>query len=148
MTVNQKLASLLKKSAFAAAAVFSLAQCSEEETLKSPAVSGPSVQATARSPLNASITSLTISGINTSFATAENCETCTYVVPEGTRVVDGKELGLKPGSIICLNTIFKYGDLELSNIEGTEDNPIVITIVGENINDPSIQATAANGDPY
>ena len=58
------------------------------------------------------------------------CSECTYVVPADAKIVDGKVLGLQPGSVICLNSTFTYGSLKFLNIVGTEENPIVIKNCG------------------
>jgi hypothetical protein len=63
---------------------------------------------------------------------------CTYVVPSDSTVVDGNALGLKPGSVICLNSAYRYGTLEFRNLEGTSDQPIVIKNCGGPV---SINAT-------
>jgi len=63
-----------------------------------------------------------------------DCTECTYVVPADSVVVDGKVLGLKPGSVICLNSAFSYGSLEFHNIVGTAENPIVIKNCGGTVN--------------
>ena len=58
--------------------------------------------------------------------TSVGCSECTFVVPADMKIVDGTKLGLKPGSIIGLNSAITYGSLEFRNIVGTEDQPIVI----------------------
>lgn len=62
--------------------------------------------------------------------TTANCTECTYIVPENTKVIDGKLLGLKPGSIIGLDAKIKYGTLEFINIVGTAEQPIIIKNFG------------------
>lgn len=148
MIVKKKLVPALKKMLLTAAAVVVLMRCSEEELVTPAANQAEEGTLTAASaPAAASIASMTVSGVNTVFATAKDCSTCTFVVPEGTEIVDGKELGFAPGNVICLNSIFTYGNLEFVNIEGTEENPIVITTV-----DASATTTASDtqstGDPY
>ncbi len=71
--------------------------------------------------------------ISTDTLTA-NCKECSYVVPANKRIIDGKQLGLVPGSIICLNSAISYGTLEFKNILGTKDNPIIITNCGGTAN--------------
>lgn len=146
MIVNEKLVPALKKALLTATALVALMRCSEEEFI-TPSATTAATETSARSA-EVSITSLTISGVNTVFATAKDCKTCTYVVPEGTTLVDGKLLGFKPGNIICLNSIFKYGAIEFSNIEGSAEQPIVITTVGENVTDYATEQTSFTGDPY
>ncbi|HEY9490211.1 MAG TPA: hypothetical protein VIQ51_17865, partial [Chryseosolibacter sp.] len=70
--------------------------------------------------------SMTISGVYTSYEDVKDCTTCTFVVPSDMLIVDGKELGLKPGAIICLDKAVRYGDVEFVNLQGTEDKPITI----------------------
>lgn len=60
----------------------------------------------------------------------DTCIECAYIVPAGKKVIDGKELGLKPGSIIGLNAATKYGTLEFHNLVGTEEAPIIIRNFG------------------
>lgn len=111
------------KTFFAAAvAAFVLTSCGEQDlssVSKDVAVSeaqatGPTAQ------------SLTISGENTKFVTSVACSSCTYVVAANAKVVDGKELGFKPGSVICLDAALKYGNISFINLAGTADNPITI----------------------
>jgi len=146
MIVNKKLAPALKRVLVAAAAVFALTQCTQDEELQAPAAAAAAPEVQISASAAKSITSLTVSGVNTVFSTATDCKTCTYVVPEGTTVVDGKELGFQPGNNICLNTAFQYGALELTNIEGTEQEPIVITTVGTA--SEAAQVVASGADPY
>jgi hypothetical protein len=148
MMMNRTLVPAFKKVFFAAATAFSFIQCSEEEGLvTSPTQTAVEQSVSARTEARPSVTSLTISGVNTTFATAKDCATCTYIVPSGTSIVDGKALGLGAGSVICLNSLFEYGALELTNIEGTEERPIVITTVGENLSEQSIEESSSS-DPY
>jgi len=63
-----------------------------------------------------------------------DCKECTYVVPAGVKVIDGKKLGLKPGSVIGLSSEVKYGTLEFHNVVGTADKPIVIRNCGGIVN--------------
>ncbi|HYG01392.1 MAG TPA: hypothetical protein VD927_03055 [Chryseosolibacter sp.] len=133
MIVKQKFFPVVKNVMLAATAVFSLAQCSEEEVRPATPVADSANVEIAATAVTPSLPSVTLTGINTIYATATDCSTCTYIVPAGSTVVDGKELGLKPGSVVCLNSIYNYGDLELQNFEGTKEQPIVITTVGENL---------------
>jgi hypothetical protein len=61
-----------------------------------------------------------------------DCSSCTYVVPSNTntQVVDGKLLGLKPGAVICLSALNKYGNITFRNIVGSASAPITITNCG------------------
>jgi len=108
---------------FAAFSLFIFAQCSEEEIVPTESVA-PTEETTAV-PVEAT-GSMTISGVYTSYEDVADCTTCTFVVPADMLVVDGKELGLKPGAIICLDKAVRYGDVEFVNLLGTEDKPITI----------------------
>lgn len=118
-----------KRVALAAAVVFSLAQCAEEEVIPSTdhSTTETRVESSSTGQTAAKTGSLTISGIFTSYAsTAVDCKTCTFVVPNNLQVVDGKALGIKPGAVICLDALKAYSDLSFENLEGTEQNPIII----------------------
>lgn len=65
---------------------------------------------------------------------ALGCDECTYVVPAGTKVVDGNVLNLKPGSIIGLSGSIAYGTLEFHNLQGAPGNPIIIKNCGGTAN--------------
>lgn len=71
-------------------------------------------------------TSLTVVGENTIFVSGVDCKTCTFVVAEGATEVDGAELGLSAGSIICLKSGINYGDITFVNLNGTTEKPIII----------------------
>ena len=118
----------IKKILFAAFAVIVFSQCSEEEVV--PAAPEASPAQAVELPEQAS-GSVTISGIYTVYEAIEDCSTCTFVVPADQAVIDGKELNLKPGSVICLDKAIKYGDVDFVNLEGTENNPIRIGTCGK-----------------
>jgi len=113
----------IRKILFAAFALFTFSQCTEEdivpEKMESPAIETEALSAEASG-------SMTISGVYTNYEPIEDCATCTYVVPAQAILVDGKELNLKAGAVICLNKALQYGDIEFVNLEGTEDQPIRI----------------------
>lgn len=114
----------MKNILFALFTVLILAQCSEEDVVPQQQ---PVQAASEELPLTAEPTgSMTISGVFTTYGDVENCKTCTYVVPENLQVVDGKELNLKAGSVICLDKAKRYGDIDFVNLEGTEESPILI----------------------
>jgi hypothetical protein len=119
---NHKTFSVVKKVLFAFVAVCLLASCQEDEMI---AVS-EDVETAAASVAEPNVSSLTFSGAYTQLAEKVECNTCTFVVDENSREIDGAELGLKPGSVICLNAALKYGDLTFTNLEGTEEAPITI----------------------
>ncbi|MEX2230936.1 MAG: hypothetical protein WD824_02155 [Cyclobacteriaceae bacterium] len=113
----------MKKIMLAAFALFVFSQCTEEEIGPTQQEAAPTEAVT----LNTEATgSMTISGIFTTYEEIKDCKTCTFVVPADLAVVDGKELGLKAGSVICLDKAIKYGDVEFINLVGTEANPIRI----------------------
>lgn len=144
MIVSKKFIPTFKKVALTATAVFALMQCSEEEVIAPERAAATETETTQKSEIT--IASLTVTGSNTSFATVGDCSTCTYIVAEEEELIDGKELGLKPGSVVCLNKGVKYGNLEFMNMEGSAEKPIIIATVGE------IATTAASVssevDPY
>lgn len=113
----------IKNILFAAGTVFALSQCTEEEIVPQQA-NAPAAE-TVSLPAQAT-GSMTISGVFTSYEDIQDCKTCTYVVPADVTVVDGKELNLKAGSVICLDKAVKYGDVEFINLAGTESNPVRI----------------------
>lgn len=61
---------------------------------------------------------------------SDNCEECAYIVPSDKKIIDGKALGLKPGSIIGLDASIEYGSLNFVNIVGTKEQPIMIRNFG------------------
>lgn len=113
----------IKSILIAAFALLTFSQCTEEEIVPertgTPAAETIAVAAEATG-------SMTISGVYTTYEAIEDCATCTFVVPAEMTLVDGKELNLKAGSVICLNKALQYGDIEFVNLEGTEEQPIRI----------------------
>ena len=118
----------MKKILVAALAVFLFSQCSEEEVI--PVDQAASAADNAVVPAQAA-GSVTISGIYTVYEAINDCSSCTFVVPADQAVIDGHELNLKPGAVICLDKAIKYGDVDFINLEGTEQNPIRIGTCGE-----------------
>ena len=113
----------MKKILFAAFTLFIFSQCTEEEIAPSPVQ--PAAQQAAVLPEQPA-GSMTISGVFTNYEDVEDCKTCTYVVPADVSVVDGEELNLKAGAVICLDKAIKYGDVDFINLFGTESSPIRI----------------------
>ena len=113
----------MKTILFAVFTVFTFSQCTEEDIVpqQNPAPAAETVAL----PVEAT-GSMTISGVFTSYEEISDCKTCTYVVPADAATVDGKELNLKAGSVICLDKALQYGDVEFVNLAGTEANPIRI----------------------
>ncbi|HEX8038679.1 MAG TPA: hypothetical protein VF490_05990 [Chryseosolibacter sp.] len=117
-----------KKILVAALAVFLFSQCSEEDVI--PVDQAASSAENAVVPAQAT-GSVTISGIYTVYEAINDCSSCTFVVPADQAVIDGHELNLKPGAVICLDKAIKYGDVDFINLEGTEQNPIRIGTCGK-----------------
>lgn len=117
----------MKKIFFAASAFFIFSQCTEEEIVpneaKAPAAEAAEVAQIATG-------SMTISGVYTVYEAIEDCSTCTFVVPADMAIVDGAELDLKEGAVICLDKAIAYGDVEFINLAGTENSPIKIGTCG------------------
>lgn len=122
----EKSFSVVKKLFFTLVAIGFLASCQDDEIL----AVAEDPQTTAASVTESEIGSLTITGSNTQFAERVTCSTCTFVVDPNAEIIDGQELGLKPGAVICLQTGVKYGNLEFTNLEGTADKPITIGTCG------------------
>jgi hypothetical protein len=112
MIKNQNFLAVLKNITLALSLFFAFTQCSEEELIDDTAAP------------------VTETDPATSAAAVVSCSTCTYVVPATASVVDGKALGLKPGSVIGLNAAFKYKNLLFRNIVGTATQPIIIKNCG------------------
>jgi hypothetical protein len=142
--IVKKLIPALKKAMFTATAVVALMRCSEDEQIIAPVAD---VNTTNSSMASSSVASLTVTGANTAFSTLNDCKTCTYIVSAKEELIDGKILGFKPGNIICLNKGIEYGNLEFVNIEGTEEQPIIIATIGLNASPLADQQNSAN-DPY
>ena len=121
-----KSQSLVRTLLFACIAVCLLASCQDEEIVTPPADAVTEVTADENGNLETNVTSLTVMGENTVFAERVECSTCTYVVAKNTDLIDGQALGLKPGSVICLDKAIKYGELSFVNLQGTEESPITI----------------------
>lgn len=74
-----------------------------------------------------------ITAAETNSATTDGsvaCAECTYVVPPNKNIVDGKELGLKPGDVVCLDASKTYPSIILRNLEGSAQQPIIIRNCG------------------
>ena len=124
MRINyRKAKSVVKTSLFVAASLFFMASCQEDEFTE--VVEDAKTSATAVEG-ESNVASITIEGTNTVFSDNVACSTCTYVVADNIETIDGKELGLAPGSVICLDAAKKYGNLTFVNVDGTEEAPITI----------------------
>jgi hypothetical protein len=107
--VSQNFLNISKRLSYCIVTIFSLTACSDEELVSDLA---------------------TEDDVTTHAAASSDCSTCSYVVPATTTVIDGKALGLKPGSIIGLKASVKYGKLLFKNIVGTASQPVIIKNCG------------------
>jgi hypothetical protein len=101
-----------------------MTQCSEEQIINEQQVAEDMVTEATSSTTD--VASISVSGLFTEFAGEIECSTCSYMVDANEKVVDGKALGLKAGSVICLKKAVKYASVEFVNLEGSQQNPIVI----------------------
>jgi hypothetical protein len=124
MKKTRTLSSAATKVFAAALALFVFAQCNDDVRVETPQAA--QLETAAVSNEEGPVMSLTIDGIHTVLSSLSDCKTCDYVIPENAEVVDGKELGIKPGQAICLNESFNYGNLKLINLEGSAKDPIII----------------------
>ena len=106
--------------------------CSDQEDLieNETAATATQTAAEATSDINEAA-SLTVAGAFVEYKDVNACAECTYVIPEDATVVDGAELGIKAGDVICLKSTFKYKAVEVVNVEGTADAPVVIANCNE-----------------
>lgn len=118
------IASSMKKGIAIVFVMISMISCSEETLVENPV----QVEAmpSAEFVEEADVASLTVSGIFTEVSADVDCGSCTYKVPDTVRTVDGTELELKPGSVICVNAGRRLGEIEFVNMIGTENAPIII----------------------
>ncbi|HEY0744637.1 MAG TPA: hypothetical protein VGD40_24385 [Chryseosolibacter sp.] len=111
------------------AIIIGLSQCSEEQiVVEQRASDKPATVATIET---ADVASVSVTGLFTEVIGDVACATCSYVVTTGEKTVDGKELGLAPGSVVCLKKSLSYPSIDFVNMEGTEENPIVIGYCSE-----------------
>jgi hypothetical protein len=65
---------------------------------------------------------------------AISCSSCTYIIPPGATLVDGKTLGIRPGDVICFSSSGKYtNSITFKNIIGTAEKPVIISNCGGNV---------------
>jgi hypothetical protein len=112
-----------------AALVLTMVQCSEEQIVQ-PKIAADE-QATYAASEAANIASISVSGLYTEIVDNVQCGICSYVVAENESLIDGKALGLRAGSVICLNKSVKYPALEFVNMEGAANSPITIGYCSE-----------------
>jgi hypothetical protein len=115
--------STLKVYALLGTAVFALSQCADEEIISPTPASETISEVSAEA---GAALSLSISGIHTFSTEPVACKTCTYIVASDETVIDGEDLGIKAGDIICLDAAKRYGSLEFVNIYGTLEKPVII----------------------
>ncbi|HEY0656529.1 MAG TPA: hypothetical protein VGD65_25525 [Chryseosolibacter sp.] len=109
--------------------ILTMAKCSEEEIIVDElAVEEPSTYMASEA---AEVGSLSVSGVYTEVQGDVPCATCSYIVDPTEATVDGNELGLKPGSVVCLRKSLKYSSVDFINMEGTENSPIIIGYCAE-----------------
>jgi hypothetical protein len=120
----QKFFSTAKNVLFVIVAVCLLASCQNNE-LDTVAYDAQTEMAASEEVVT-NVPSVTISAANTRFEESVDCSTCTYIVTADEQTVDGAALGLKPGSVICLDKAVKYKNLDFINLEGTAEAPIII----------------------
>lgn len=137
MTITPTFLKAVQATIIASSILFTLSQCSEEQIVpvqkKTITATTPEITADSTSALPA------------------DCKACTYVVPAGTKVVDGLTLGLKPGSIIGLSSAIAYGSIEFHNIVGTPQQPIIIKNCGGTVHlvaDDKWQAIKTENSKY
>lgn len=121
MTESHTVSKALQKLVLALCACSLFLKCSEQEIL--PA-------SWERTDARRNVSDSTITAANSSKFLFADCKDCTFVVPAGMKVVDGNKLGLKPGSIIGLNSSIAYGSLEFHSVIGTPEDPIIIKNCG------------------
>ena len=105
-----------------AGCLFTACQENEFETVAKDA----DAKMDAATAATSSVESITIMGENTQVVGSVDCKTCTFVLDNKSETIDGAELGVKPGNIICLETGITYGNISFVNLQGTEENPILI----------------------
>lgn len=129
MTTISKVMNRVKTLVMSAAIVLTMAQCSEEEIVAQESTTEDI--ATQIASETAEVGSLSVSGLYTEIQGDVTCSACTYIVDPKETTVDGNALGFKPGSVICLRKALKYSSVDFVNMEGTEDNPIIIGYCAE-----------------
>lgn len=129
MKTVDKVIKSVKALLVATTIIFTMVQCADEEIV---------VQETLADDINTyanaevvEVGSLSVSGLYTEIEGDVVCATCSYLVDPKETTVDGKVIGLKPGSVVCLRKSLKYGALDFINMEGTEEEPIVIGYCAE-----------------
>jgi hypothetical protein len=125
MTITKRILKGFKVLSLSTAVLFGMIQCSEEQIITENSVSANAVASGGETDA-IEVGSISVSGVYTEVAGDVECSTCTYIIDPSERTVDGLELGLKPGSIVCLNKKLSYPAIEFNNMEGSKENPIII----------------------
>src|SRR5688572_29062853 len=113
MRINyRKAKSIVRTSVLVLASLFFMASCQEDEIVE-VVEDVPTSAMAVESESN--IGSITIESANATFSDNVECSTCSFVVAEDLETIDGKTLGLAPGSVICLEAAKKYGNLTIVN---------------------------------
>lgn len=120
---------MVKAIFFSAAIMLTLVQCSEEEIVAEQNIDED--MTTEMMSESVDVASISVAGVYTEIKGDVACSSCTYVVAPAETTIDGKELGFKPGSVICLKKAWQYSSVDFVNMEGTEANPIVIGYCAE-----------------
>jgi hypothetical protein len=129
MTASKKAIQTVKMFLLSTAIVLTMVQCSEEEIIAEQVVEDD--MATEMMSESADVASISVSGLYTEIKGDVQCSTCTYIVAASETTVDGRELGLRPGNIVCIKKSLKYPALDFVNMEGTEESPIIIGYCAE-----------------
>ena len=126
--VNKAIKSV-KAILMATAIVITMVQCADEDIVAQETIA-EDINTYANAEM-VEVGSLSVSGLYTEIQGDVVCATCAYIVDPNETTVDGKVIGLKPGSVVCLRKNLKYGAVDFINMEGTEEKPIVIGYCGE-----------------
>ena len=123
----------LRNAGFMFIVYFALVACSDqEEILNETEVAEPAKEIVSTvSEEEVEVASFTISGLHTNIVGEVDCASCTYSVPDDVKQVDGAELGIKAGSVICISKGRRLGEIEFVNLIGTASDPISIAICAE-----------------
>jgi hypothetical protein len=126
MKRESQVTSILAKIFVPAFALFTLTNCSEDELTPEREAQPVAAATTGVQNQEEPVLSLTIDGTFTELVSTKECKTCDYIVPASSTTIDGKAIGIKPGQAICLDAAIKYGNLTFINVDGEENNPIMI----------------------
>lgn len=134
MIYQSKFTRVAAKTLAVAFTIFGLTQCTDQDNIAPMSKASEQTETTASNTSEEPALSLTIDGVNTVLSSTTDCKSCAYFVPEDATEVDGKALGIKPGEAICFKSDALYGNVRLINLEGEENNPIVVAYGVKTIN--------------